>query len=469
MIANEKTPVNDLKHHPDVASNIALFEIWLQARLAYRGQPGAVVGIVYDQDLIYARGFGVADVEKKPPVTPESIFRIASHSKLFTAISIMQLRDQGKLQLDDPVTKYLPWFNVQHTFPDAPPITIWHLLTHTSGLPREAGSGYWLDFDFPTLDDVKTRLPELETIFPSETRWKYSNLALTIAGEVVAAVSGVGFADYIQDNILDPLRMTSTSVVFPDTHNDRLVTGYGRRLPDGSRETFPFVDARGMAAATGLSSSVADMARFVSWQFRLRASNDTELLKASTLREMQRPHWVTPDWENGAGIGFSIQHTKDRDLIGHGGGYPGYLTSTRISPDERVGVIVFTNSLDGTPQEISNRLFKWVAPAISGAIKGVEGLKADPDWGKLEGTYRQTWGDEHVLFLDGKLQMIDPTLDDPKPDALTLEPVTPGVFKLEGKGGGALGERVTFEFGPDGRANRIRVGVNWADRVSYPV
>ncbi|CAN5778422.1 serine hydrolase domain-containing protein [soil metagenome] len=459
----------DIANNPDVASNIGLIEIWLQAKMAYEELPGTAVAIVHDQDLIYARGFGQADVEAGTPVTPDSIFRIASHSKLFTAISIMQLRDEGKLGLDDPIEQHLPWFNIENRHPDSRPITVRHLLTHTSGLPREAGSSYWLDFDFPTLELIKERLPGQQTVFPTETRWKYSNLALALAGEVVAAVSGRSFADYVQANILDPLAMTSTSVIFPDDQRDRLVTPYSRRLPGSEREPLPFVDAAAMAAATGLSSTVADMARFISWQFRLLERDETEVLAAKTLREMQRPHWIQPDWESGWGIGFGIDHCDDRDLVGHGGGYPGNLTSTRISPKERVGVVVFTNSADSTPAEISDRVFEWLAPSIVRAAAGESASAPDPAWGQYQGTYRNLWGDSHVLPIEGKLKMITPTLRDPKPDAMTLEPDGEHAFILDGKGSGPIGEPVVFELRPDGNATRVRVGDGWFDRVSYPV
>jgi CubicO group peptidase (beta-lactamase class C family) len=323
--------------HPAVASNLGLVEAWIEAQMAYRGLPGLTVGVVYDQELVYAKGFGYADVEAATPATPSTIYRIASHSKLFTAIAILQLRDAGQLSLDEPIATYLPWFQIQNSYEHAPPVTLRQILTHTSGLPREAGSGYWIDFDFPTLDEVRGRLQEQAMVFPPETRWKYSNLALTLAGEVVAEVSGQSFAEHVQEHIFDKLGMTGSSVVFPDEHEGRLAVGYGRRLPDGSRERFPFVDAVSMAAATGVSSSVEDMARFISWQFRLRDGGGTEVLRASTLREMQRVQWLEPDWDRAWGLGFEIFHTEGRDLIGHGGGYPGYRTATHISPEERWG------------------------------------------------------------------------------------------------------------------------------------
>ncbi|MHB9028107.1 MAG: serine hydrolase domain-containing protein [Candidatus Latescibacterota bacterium] len=458
--------------NPFVASNLALLETWIEAHRAYSGQPGIAVGIVYDNDLIYAKGFGYADVEKKIPCTPNTIFRIASHSKMFTSIALMQLRDQGKLDLDDPVKKHLPWFTIQNTFPDAPPVTIRHLLTHTSGLPREAGSAYWLDFDFPAKAQIVERLANLQTVYPPDTRWKYSNLALALAGEIVVAVSGQSYEDYVTKNTLEPLNMQDASVVFPAGKKDRLATGYGRRMPDGTRAVLPFVDAKGMAAATGLSCTVTDMAKFISWQFRLTGSNKTEVLKASTLREMHHPQWVEPDWKSGWGIGFSILHGTERDLVGHGGGYPGYRTSTYYCSKEKIGVIVFTNSGDAEPYpgyvwSVSDRIFEWVAPAIKKAANGETGPKTDPSWARLEGVYRSLTVDTQVLVLDGKLAMVRPFTPNPKAGALTLEPAGKDTFRIEGSGDGPLGELVTFEFGPDGRANKIIIGVNPSARASY--
>jgi CubicO group peptidase (beta-lactamase class C family) len=461
-----------IAEHPSVVSNLKLIEAWLEAQMAYRGLPGVSVGVVYDQELIYSKGFGYADIESRAAAAPTTIYRIASHSKLFTAIAIMQLRDQGLLSLDDPIEKHLPWFEIRNPFGEAPAITIRHLLTHTSGLPREAGSGYWIDFDFPTIEEVRARLPAQSMVYPPETRWKYSNLALTLAGETVSVVSGQSFAEYVSENILDPLGLQSTSVVLREEHGDRLATGYGRRLPDGSRSRFPFVDARALAPAAGVSSTVEDMARFISWQFRLRESGQTEVLRAATLKEMQRVQWVQPDWKSAWGLGFEVFHTEARDLIGHSGGYPGYRTATYMSPVEEVGVIVFTNALDaepypGDPRSISERIFEWVAPAISRAVEGESVEPPDPSWSRLEGTYRSHWGDFHVLALDGTLALINPLLPDPKTSVLTLKPVTKTSFRLDGKGFGPLGELVVFEAGPDERSDSVRIGENRYVRVTY--
>ena len=127
--------------------------------------------------------------------TPDTLYRIASITKLFTATSILQLRDAGALQLDDPVTRHLPWFAVPSRHADAPPITIRHLITHTSGLPREGAFPYWTEGEFPTPERLREGLARQEAVIPTETRWKYSNLALALAGEVVATASGESYAD----------------------------------------------------------------------------------------------------------------------------------------------------------------------------------------------------------------------------------------------------------------------------------
>ena len=221
--------------HSDVASNIELLSAWIEAQMAHRAEPGLSVAIVHDQDLVWARGFGHADLESRVAATAGTGYRIASVTKLFTGTAILILRDAGMLQLDDPVDRHLPWFDIRQRYPDAPPITIRHLLTHTAGLPREAAFPYWTDANFPTREQVREALPRQETAYPVETRWKYSNLALALAGEIVAAVSGQSYETFVQQRILDPLAMSDTLVRAPHPDDPRLAVGYGRRLPATGR------------------------------------------------------------------------------------------------------------------------------------------------------------------------------------------------------------------------------------------
>jgi D-alanyl-D-alanine carboxypeptidase len=371
-----------LAEHPEVASSIRLLAAWIESQMAYRGLPGMSIGIVFDQTRMWSRGFGYSDVEKKIPATPTTIYRIASVTKLFTATAIMQLRDAGRLQLDDPVAKYLPWFTIRTRDADAPPITIRHLLTHTAGLPREAPFPYWTDNNFPTREQIIETLPNQETIWAPETKWKYSNLALSVAGELVSAVSGEAYAVYIHQHILEPLGMKSTSIVFPDEHHSRLAVAYGRRMPDGTRAVRPFMDTKGLTPAANLSSTVEDLARFASLQLRQDTSDGHQIVKGSTLREMHCVQWLEPDWKSGQGLGFALERDSERTLMGHGGSLAGYRTQITISPEEKIAVIVLANADDGNPGYYVKQAFNWVAPTIKKATApSPKVVPVDPDWG----------------------------------------------------------------------------------------
>ena len=354
-----------IAENPDVQAAQRLFSAWLQGRIAYRGLPGVAVGVVQDQQLVWSKGFGFADVATKRPMTDDTRFRIASNSKLFAAIAIMQLREAGKIRLDDPVSKYLPWFEVKPAGSDDGVITIEQLLSHSSGLPREAGD-HWSSFNFPTEAQVKALMTDRQAAFPPQTRWKYSNLAFAIAGLVVERISGQRWADYVEANILKPLGMTGTSIDKPDPG---LATPYASRRPDGSRRVLPFVDAHGMAAATGMSSSVADLAKFLSAQFRRGPAGGRNILSAASWRELTRVRSVDEDWQSGSGLGFDISRFGNRTYAGHGGGYPGNTTMTMAQMDDKVGVIVLTNTNDSGPDAIARQLMAAVGDAVAKAAK----------------------------------------------------------------------------------------------------
>jgi CubicO group peptidase (beta-lactamase class C family) len=452
-----QSPVDD----PEVQAQIDLFSAWLEGQVAIRGLPGIVAGVVSGDELVWAKGFGYADVESERPMETDTRFRMASHSKLFTATAIMQLREEGRVRLDDPATDYLPWFAFQAPSPDDPPVTIEHLLTHSSGLPREAGP-HWSDLEFPTDEEVRALMADRRAPFSPEVRWKYSNLAYTIAGMVVEEVSGMSWADYLQQNIFDPLGMSSSSV---DREDPKMATGYGSRMPDGSRRVFPFVDARGMAAATGLTSTVEDMARFVSAQFRSGARGGDRLLGTASLREMHRVRMLETTWTRGQGIGFSVQRRDGTLYVGHGGGYPGYTTNTSIQLDSKVGVIVLTNTNDSNPAQIAQQLMSTVGEAVAKATaEEPEVIAWDPAWERFAGTYRSRSGETRVLVMSGRLVMMNPwasSIGDPT----ELEPIGDGTFRmLAPTGGGPVGEIVRFvEEG--GQVVRMITGDSYSDRV----
>lgn len=461
--AQEAAPaVRSVAGDADFKAGTRLFSVWLENRIAYRGLPGVVVGVVQDQQLVWARGFGFADVAGGVPMTAETKFRMASHSKMLAAIAIMQLREAGKLSLDDPVVKHLPWFRSQPAGDDDGPITIEQLLSHSSGLQREAGD-HWSSLDFPTRDELVALMGDRQAAFAPQVRWKYSNLAYAVAGMLVEKLSGQDFADYAAANIFVPLGMDASSF---DRPVPGLAVPYGRRMPDGSRQVLPFVDARGMAAATGLTSNVEDMARYVSAQFRRGPRGGAQILSSGSWRELHRVRSMEQDWSGGYGLGFANARIGDRTFQGHGGGYPGYTTQTFFQLDDRFGVIVLTNTNDSGPGEIARQLIAAVAPALAkAAADGRAGAVAwDPAWKRFTGVYRNRWNDSAVVLMNDRLVLL--ALDAPGLDeAVPLTPLGGGRFRLDAPRGGApVGEVVRFAEEAGGVV-RMYTGDSWMERV----
>jgi CubicO group peptidase (beta-lactamase class C family) len=459
--APAQAPAASIAADPEFQGATRLFSAWLNSRIAYRGLPGVMVGIVHDQELIWQKGYGFADVQQKLPMTAETKFRMASHSKMFAAIAIMQLREQGKLRLDDPVEKHLPWFKPQPAGPNDGPITIEQLLSHSSGLQREA-SDHWSSLDFPTEAELKALIGDRKSALPPQTRWKYSNLAFGVAGLLVEKVSGQRFADFVAANTFTPLQMTDSSF---DKPVPGLATPYGRRLPDGSRETLPFVDARGMAAATGLTSDVTDMAKFVSAQFRDGPRGGNQIVSSGSLRELHRVRSVEENWQSGTGVGFITTRFKDKSYVGHSGGYPGYTTQTLFHPGEKFGLIVLTNTSDSDPGEIARQLITAVGPMFEKRAPKPATAAWDPSWARFQGVYRNRSNDFSIILLNDRLVMLGSTA--PGIDAAArLEPLGNGRFRLEAASGGLpIGEVVRFGEEP-GKPMRLYTGDSWSDRIS---
>ncbi len=453
-----------LDHH-EVRSGIDLLSAWIEGQMAYKGLPGLSFAIVHDQDLVWARGFGWADLDRRVPATAETLYRVASITKPFTATAILQLRDAGKLGLDDRVRDILPWFTPSLPSPDAPPITVRHLITHTAGLPRESPFPYWTDQAFPSIEQVRAAAGGQACILPTETRWKYSNLGLVVAGEVVAAVSGIPWAQYVRSRILEPLGMHDSIPEGVPSEHPRLARGYARRLPSGERQPAPFSDVRGVSAAAGLATTVTDLARFAMLQLR---ADGAPVLRGSTLREMQRVHWLEPEWQAGWGLGFHVLRVQGRTLVGHGGVLRGYRAELRFSFADRVAMIAMINADDGEPRPIVEKAFDWLTPTIvRAAAPPAAPALPDPAWQPYIGRYRNAWGDSQVFIHNGRLTWIGPALADPMMAPATLVPVGEHTFRVETKDGfGIPGERVVFEMDGNGRVARVKLGVNYVMPVT---
>ena len=448
--------------HPRIAQALELARVWLEAQRAYDQVPGVSAAIVRDQQVLWAGGYGLADVASKRPAGPDTNYSICSISKLFTSIAVMQQRDAGKLRLDDPVSRHLPWFRIKPLESESAEVTVEGLLTHAAGLPRESDFPYWTGtgFPFPTREQIVERITSQQMLYPAETFFQYSNLGLTLAGEVAAAAAAKPYAELVRQSILDPLGLQSTTPDMPaGQRGTRLATGYSGLGREGARQPVPFFTANGIAPAAGYASTVEDLARFASWQFRLLAKGGTEVLAATTLREMQRVHWLDPDFTNSYGLGFAVWRSGDKTFVGHGGSCPGFRSHLLLKPDEKVATVFMANAQGVNATQYAQRLYDIVGPVVAAAAKEKdrEAKPKVPDASLLAyvGSYASAFSGTEtavVLWEDGLAMLPLPTTD-PVTALVKIRKTGDHTFRRVRKDE-VLGEAITFEVGPDGRALR---------------
>jgi CubicO group peptidase (beta-lactamase class C family) len=450
----------------DYSEAIRVLDIWLEAQREYDRLPGISVALVKDQEIIWSRGYGLADLDSKTGTTPATIYSICSISKLFTSIAVMQLWEAGKLRLDDRVADVLPWFNLEQQHPDSGPITIRSLLTHSSGLPRESAHPYWSgpDFPFPTSTQVKDKLGDQKTLYPASTYFQYSNLGLSLLGEIVAHVSGLPFDEYVQQNILAPLRLADTRPELPEElWGGKLATGYSALNRKGVRKKVAFFQARGIAPAAGFSSTVRDLARFASWQFRLLDKGGKEILNASTLREMQRVHWMDPDWKTTWGLGFSVYKVENRTFVGHGGSCPGYRTSLILDPEKKWAYVMMVNANGVNPGKYIKGMRKILAEAEKPVLTEKDAaIDLEPYCGIYDS---QPWGSETVVVpWQGNLAVFWLPTSSPAGDWTLLKYVRENTFCRirEDK---KPGEEVIFERDKTGNVIRMFWHSNYETKI----
>ena len=441
-----------------LADAAALYDLWAAEQLAYHGIPGVVVGVVSGGKLAWAKAYGTTDLAGGAPLTPSTPFRLGSISKVFTSTAILQLRDAGKLRLDDPVVKHLPWFKVPTPYPDAPPITIEHLLTHTSGLSREAPFPAWTTHSFPTREELKAAMPKVTVMAPPGKSYRYSNLGLALLGEVVVAASGETWAGYLSKHVFDPLGMTSSTGAPTKEQVAALPRQHRRKQPDGSRGTIDYYETGAIAPAAAVVSTLEDLARFAA----LHLTADTagpkaggaQILSGPTLAEMQRPHWVNAKWTGARGLGWGISRRDGRTYVSHGGWIGGHRSDLILDPERGLAAIALTNADDASPAFFAREALAMIGPAVAVPPAPPEPkVPFDPAWKRFVGTYTDPWDWEiDVLVLGGGLAFYEhgyPPEDDPEGAVSRLVPTGENSFKLPD------GDPVRFELDADGKVTRM--------------
>jgi CubicO group peptidase (beta-lactamase class C family) len=447
---------------PEVSAALGVVEARLRNILHDKAIPGMSAAIIYDQQVIWAKGLGFADLEKNVPASPQTIYRCASITKLFTSTMLMQLRDAGRVSLDDPVSKYVESFHIASRFPDSPPITLLQIATHTSGFPREAPLDYWRTLKFPSVESLIDAVSSKgDRAFPPYVEWKYSNVGYAILGKALSQAAGEPYFSYVAGHILKPLGMDRSGYSLSPEMQTRMATGY---FPprDGQVAKAAFQpDYGGYGPASSLYSSVEDMAHFISLQFRDGPAQGSQILRGSTLREMHTAHWISLDWQSGWGIGFQIQRVGDQTAVGHSGAVQGFTTNITMIPKLKIGVAIFTNT-NTEPAEFAREALGTLIPAIQHALERQrpEPPTAPAGWQKYVGVYRDPFGRSQVRIWHNQLQLM--SADDVDAKAIELTPEGENKFRM--KSGPSSGELLAFELDSTGKVTSMWVGQFPMDR-----
>src|SRR5262245_34390131 len=319
--------------------------------------PGAVWGIVVDGTLGHVGTAGYRDLAAKAPVDADTVFRIASMTKSFTAMSILKLRDEGKLSLDDLAERYVPEMkNLKYPTTDSPRITIRHLLSHSTGFPED---NPWGDRQLADTDEQLSQMLRGGVPFSNAPgiAYEYSNYGFAILGRIVSVVSGMKYEDYVTANVLRPLGMTSTTLEATKVAANRLAHGY--RWEDAQWKEEPQLPHGSFGSMGGMLTSIRDLSRYVGAFLSAWPPHDgpeTAPIRRASLREMQQvwrpaPATVTRSSagaiqlsSGGYAFGLRVSQSCAFDhIVAHSGGLPGFGSIMQWLPDYNVGIIAFGN------------------------------------------------------------------------------------------------------------------------------
>jgi CubicO group peptidase (beta-lactamase class C family) len=320
--------------------------------------PALAYGLIIDGKLMFSGGIGMSNLDKSAKATPQSMFRIASMTKSVTAMGILALRKEGKLKLDDPASLYVPELaTMPLPTPDAPPITIRHLLTHMAGFPED---NPWGDRQLDTNDDDLLKLIQKGISFSNApgVAYEYSNLGYAILGRTITNVSGKPYQQYINENIFKPLGMNNTVWEYTQVKKELLASGY--RYEDAVWKEEQMEHDGTYGAMGGLITSIEDFSKYVEFHLSVWPSGGTATsgpVSSADVREMQHPwnfnnlnaHFRYPGGRECAitsAYGYGLRWSRDcegRVGVGHTGGLPGFGSQWQILPDYGVGIIAFAN------------------------------------------------------------------------------------------------------------------------------
>ncbi len=340
-----------IKSAEDLQQNIAKVDAIFDALHAKQGFGSVTVGIVSGADLVWTRSYGLADIDKKIPATRDTVYRLGSITKEFTAVMLWQLVAHGKVHLSDPVQKYFPEIGLIPTpYPEAPPITLVQLATHTAGLAEEPDdiqtytTGRVADWEKTLI----AALPHTTYKFEPGTRYSYSNIGYAILGAALERAAGKPYTEYVQKNVLEPLGMGHTAFEATGEVLRNVAKGYVVRngSADPSLPEAELKNGRGYKVPNGaLFTTVGDLARFIS--FQMGDARDNAVLGRLEVKEaMSRVYSADSALQAGYGLGFrATRLDRGAVVLGHNGAVAGYMAGAMFDPRTHLGLVVFNNAI----------------------------------------------------------------------------------------------------------------------------
>ncbi len=328
--------------------------------------PAVLIVLVDDQETVWAQGFGVADPRTQAPATALTTGRVGSVSKLFTDMAAMQLVEQGLLNLDAPVSQYLPDF--QPANPHDKPITLRQLMSHRSGLVREPPAGHYFDLNGPSLAETVKSLNGIPLVHAPTTRTKYSNAGLAVVGRLVETVQRKPFAECLKQTVLGPIGMTDSGFIPTAAMLAASAKGVMWSADGAPFEAPSF--ALGMIPAGDLYATPIDLGKFLAMLFAAGQRSQQRVLKPETLDAMWQPQFAAPDAKNGFGLGFMVDEFGGTRRVGHSGAVYGFATDLQALPEEKLGaaVIVTKDCANGTARRIAEEALRLMRAAKAGTL-----------------------------------------------------------------------------------------------------
>jgi len=330
--------------------------------------PGLAIGIVKDDSLIFARGYGVREIGKAAKVDEHTIFAVASNTKAFTASLLAMLVDEGKINWDDHVVDYMKDFQMYDPYVTRD-IRIHDLLTHRSGLPTFGGDHLWIGSE-RSREEIILRILYLKPSAPFRTKYQYQNLMFLVAGQLIPAIIGQSWDDAIKERIFKPLGMAESITTMEELGREKNVAT-PHEIVAGKVAAVEYDFTDNTAPAGAIKSNVVDMAKWMRLNLNHGTFNDIRLLSAKVMREMHAVQFPLPVSSfseekfgtqfNGYGFGWGISDYKGRKMISHGGGLSGMISRQVLIPEENLGVIVLTNF---APNNLARALAYWIVDAV---------------------------------------------------------------------------------------------------------